>query len=78
MFLYPTFIRSISSALGGELFAAKAGEVLMEEVVNVTRAVDPARMKRSRRDACMAVDDDVVVEEDETKLFLFTTCGANA
>ena len=72
MFLYPTFIRSISSAVGGEVAAAKAGEELMVEVVRVTRAVDPARMKRSRRDACMAV-------EEEAILFLLTTCeGANA
>ncbi len=57
--------------MGGALPAAKAGEELMEEVVRVTRAVDPARMKRSRRDACMAVDDEEV--EEETRLFLFTT-----
>jgi hypothetical protein len=43
-----------------------AGEVLIVEVVSVTRAVLPARMNRSRRDeACMAVvdgdDDDVVL-----------------
>lgn len=74
MFLYPTFIRSISSAVGG-VVAATAGEELMVAVVRVTRAVDPARMKKSRRDACMAV------EEEETRLlFLFTTTcwGANA
>ncbi len=72
MFLYPTFIRSISSAVGGEAPAAKAGEELIVEVVRVTRAVEPARMKRSRRDACMAV-------EEEARLFLLTTCeGANA
>ena len=46
--------------------AAMAGEVLMVEVVSVTRAVLPARMNRSRRDeAYMAVvdgdDDDEVV-----------------
>jgi len=71
MFLYPTFIRSISSAVGG-VVAATAGEELMVAVVRVTRAVDPARMKKSRRDACMAVV--------ETRLlFLLTTCwGANA
>ncbi len=72
MFLYPTFIRSISSAVGGAVPAAKAGEV---EVVRVTRAVDPARMKRSRRDdgvACIAV-----VEAGET--FLLISCwGAKA
>jgi len=73
MFLYPTFIRSISSAVGG-VVAATAGEELMVAVVRVTRAVDPARMKKSRRDACMAV-----VEETRL-LFLFTTTcwGANA
>ena len=39
--------------------AAMAGEVLMVEVVSVTRAVLPARMNRSRRDeAYMAVVDD--------------------
>jgi len=74
MFLYPTFIRSISSAVGG-VVAATAGEELMVAVVRVTRAVDPARMKKSRRDACMAV-----VEEETRLLFLFTTTcwGANA
>jgi len=74
MFLYPTFIRSISSAVGG-VVAATAGEELMVAVVRVTRAVDPARMKKSRRDACMAV-----VKEETRLLFLFTTTcwGANA
>lgn len=39
--------------------AAMAGEVLIVEVVSVTRAVLPARMNRSRRDeAYMAVVDD--------------------
>lgn len=52
--------------MGGVDPAAKAGEVLMVEVVSVTRAVLPARMNRSRRDeAYMAVvdgdDDDEVV-----------------
>ena len=72
MFLYPIFIRSISSAVGGEVPAAKAGEEFMVEVVRVTKAVDPTRMKRSRRDACMAV-------EEGTRLLLLTSCGgANA
>ena len=73
MFLYPTFMRSISSAVGGEAPAAKAGEEFIVEDVRVTRAVDPARMKRSRRDACMAV------EEEARLFFLLATCeGANA
>ncbi len=58
--------------------AAKAGDELIVEVVRVTRAVDPARMKRSRRDdvvACMAV-----VEETMRLLFLLiNSCwGAKA
>lgn len=77
MFLYPTFIRSISSAVGGAVPAAKAGEEV-EVVVRVTRAVDPARMKKSRRDdvvACMAVVEEIILR----LLFLLISCwGANA
>lgn len=48
--------------MGGDVApAAKAGEVLMVEVVSVTRAVLPARMNRSRRDEAYMTVDDVVV-----------------
>lgn len=58
--------------MGGDVDpAAMAGEVLMVEVVSVTRAVLPARMNRSRRDeAYMAVVDD---DDDDDVVLLTAT-----
>ncbi len=76
MFLYPVFMRSISSGVGGSPAAARAG--LAEEAATATRAVvmaEPARERRSRREAAAAW---MAVEEGERVDGRYTLEAVNA
>lgn len=77
--MYPVFIRSISSGVGGDV-PAKAGYALLNVSSVVPTMAELVRVKISRRDvvAYMAVEEEDVEEvAEDVDVSMFLECAVN-